>query len=83
MATRPSSSTDSDSPVAAPGTAEQPPRLGEGCLARYDLQAMSLEGGADFSAAAALWRRLQARQGAGDAVADAPDSGAEDSTQVS
>lgn len=83
MATRPSSSTDSDSPMAAPGTAEQPPRLGEGCLARYDLQAMTLEGGADFTAAAALWRQLQARQGDEDAVADAPDSEARDSTQVS
>lgn len=82
MATRPSSSTDSDSP-AAPGTAEQPPRLGEGCLARYDLQAMTLEGGVDFSAAAALWRRLQARQGHEDIALDAPDSRDGDPTQLS
>jgi len=44
---------------------------------------MTLEGGADFTAAAALWRQLQARQGDEDAVADAPDSEARDSTQVS
>ncbi|WP_236712082.1 hypothetical protein [Pseudomonas sp. EpS/L25] len=48
------------SAAAAPGTAEAPPRLGEGCLARYDLQAADEHLGADFSAAAALWRRLQA-----------------------
>jgi len=45
--------------MAAPGTAEAPPRLGEGCLARYDLQAAD-ELGADFSASAALWHRLRA-----------------------
>ncbi|WP_374941203.1 hypothetical protein [Pseudomonas sp. 102515] len=63
--------------MTAPGTAEQPPRLGEGCLARYDLQAMTTEGGADFSAAAALWRHLQARQEHGGASRDT------DSTQLS
>ncbi|MGE6322439.1 hypothetical protein ACQKEF_19570 [Pseudomonas oryzihabitans] len=83
MATRPSSSTDRDRPAAAPGTAAPPPRLGEGCLARYDLQAMTEEGGADFSAAAALWQQLQARQEHEDAAADAPDSGDTDSTQRS
>lgn len=59
MATRPSSSTDRDSP-AVPGTAEAPARLGEGCLARYDLQGLAEGSGADFGAAAELWRRLQA-----------------------
>ncbi|WP_443218243.1 hypothetical protein [Pseudomonas sp. LA5] len=44
---------------------------------------MTLDGGADFTAAAALWRQLQARQGDEDGVADAPDSAAEDSPQVS
>jgi len=83
MATRPSSSTDRERPAAAPGTAAPPPRLGEGCLARYDLQAMTEEGGADFSAAAALWQQLQARQEHEDAAADAPDSRDTDSTQRS
>lgn len=69
MVTRPSSSTDRDV-QAAPGTAEPPPRLGEGCLSRYDLQAMTGEGGADFSAAAALWRQLQASAGHADAAPD-------------
>ena len=83
MATRPSSSTDHPFPVTAPGTAEPPPRLGEGCLARYDLPAMTEEGGADFSAAATLWQQLQARQGHEDAAVDAPDSRDTDSTQLS
>ena len=82
MATRPSSSTDRDV-QAAPGTAEPPPRLGEGCLARYDLQAMAEEGGADFSAAAALWRQLQAPQDTEDSAINAPDSGGTDATQLS
>lgn len=72
MATRPSSSTDQESSRAAPGTAEAPPRLGEGCLARYDLQAADDHLGADFSAAAALWRRLQAE--AADPAADDADT---------
>ena len=83
MVTRPSSSTDSESPAGAPGTAVPPPRLGEGCLARYDLQAMSAESGADFSAAAALWQQLQAQQGHEDVAVDAPGNGDEDSTQLS
>lgn len=70
MATRPSSSTDRDSP-AVPGTAEAPARLGEGCLARYDLQDLAEESGADFGAAAELWRRLQAAA----EPAAAPDEG--------
>ncbi|MXS20565.1 hypothetical protein [Pseudomonas oryzihabitans] len=82
MATRPSSSTDSERP-AEPGTAAAPPRLGEGCLARYDLQAMAEEGGADFSAAAALWRQLQAPQDTEDSAINVPDSGDTDATQLS
>ena len=82
MATRPSSSTDHERPAAAPGAAAPPPRLGEGCLARYDLQAM-MEEGADFSAAAALWQQLQARREHEDVAEDAPDSRDTDSTQAS
>lgn len=44
---------------------------------------MTEEGGADFSAAAALWQQLQARQEHEDVAADAPDSGDADSTQAS
>lgn len=42
-------------------TSTAPPTLGEGCLSRYDPDALSAEDGADFSAAAELWRvtRLQ------------------------
>lgn len=68
MATRPSSSTEHESGVA-PGTAEAPPRLGEGCLARYDVADLDEAAGADFTAAAALWRRLQAKAAESDAGA--------------
>ena len=82
MATRPSSSTDSES-GAAPGTAEAPPRLGEGCLARYDVAAMDEAAGADFSAAAALWRRLQveaAGAAPAEGAAEAGDAGSPQSS---
>ncbi|MCO8162172.1 hypothetical protein NJC38_08365 [Pseudomonas sp. 21LCFQ010] len=39
-------------------TASPPPVIGEGCLSRYDPDALSPEDGADFSAAAQLWRQL-------------------------
>ncbi|MEH3022823.1 MAG: hypothetical protein PGN19_08840 [Pseudomonas oryzihabitans] len=56
--------------MAAPGTAEAPPRLGEGCLARYDLQAGNERLGADFGAAAALWRRMRTEADGGDVDGD-------------
>jgi len=40
-------------------TAKAPPVLGEGCTQRYDPQALSPEDGAEFAAAAELWRQLQ------------------------
>lgn len=40
-------------------TSSPPPTLGEGCIRRYDPQAMGDEHGAEFSGAAALWQRLQ------------------------
>ncbi|MDY7566339.1 hypothetical protein QN400_09915 [Pseudomonas sp. RTC3] len=40
-------------------TSRAPPTLGEGCLSRYDPEALVLEDGADFNGAAELWRQLQ------------------------
>ena len=45
-----------------PGTATPPPTLGEGCVRRYDPQALSVEDGTEFPGAAELWRQLQAPQ---------------------
>ncbi|MFB4393303.1 hypothetical protein RAC97_12530 [Pseudomonas sp. LS_2] len=39
-------------------TASAPPTLGEGCLARYDLEALSDEDGTEFEGAADLWQQL-------------------------
>jgi hypothetical protein len=35
-----------------------PPTLGEGCLSRYDPDALSAEDGTDFEGAAQLWEQL-------------------------
>ncbi|MNP75263.1 hypothetical protein D3C76_1722950 [compost metagenome] len=48
--------------------AKAPPTLGEGCLARYDPEALSAEDGTEFPGAAALWRQLNPP----DAAASAP-----------
>jgi len=40
-------------------TSTAPPTLGEGCLSRYDPDALSPEDGADFEGAAELWRKTQ------------------------
>jgi len=40
-------------------TAKAPPTLGEGCLSRYDPEAMTGEDGTEFPGAAELWRQLQ------------------------
>ncbi|WP_068830607.1 hypothetical protein [Pseudomonas sp. BMS12] len=42
-----------------PGTATPPPTLGEGCVRRYDPDALSENDGTEFAEAAELWRRLQ------------------------
>lgn len=39
-------------------TSNPPPTLGEGCLSRYDPEAMSEETGTDFPDAAELWNEL-------------------------
>jgi hypothetical protein len=36
-----------------------PPTLGEGCLSRYDVDALTPEDGAEFEGAAELWQQLQ------------------------
>jgi hypothetical protein len=58
------------------GTATPPPTLGEGCLQRYDPDALSDSDGTEFPDAAELWRRLQQEPEAGDESAQdnpAPD----------
>lgn len=45
-------------------TSRAPPILGEGCLSRYDPDAMSSEDGTEFPGAAELWRELQEEPGA-------------------
>ena len=42
-----------------PGTATPPPTLGEGCVRRYDPDALSENDGTEFAEAAELWRHLQ------------------------
>lgn len=41
--------------------AQAPATLGEGCLSRYDLDALDAEAGTEFSEAAELWRQLHER----------------------
>ncbi|NWA23861.1 hypothetical protein HX866_03055 [Pseudomonas gingeri] len=40
-------------------TSKAPPTVGEGCLSRYDTDAMTSEDGTEFPGAAELWRQLQ------------------------
>lgn len=42
--------------------AQPPATLGEGCVRRYDPEALTEEDGADFAEAAELWQRLQREQ---------------------
>lgn len=53
-------------------TASPPPTLGEGCLARYDPEALSDEDGTDFPGAAELWRQLNPPDAASAPAMDAP-----------
>jgi len=41
---------------------QAPATLREGCLSRYDLDALSAGAGTEFSEAAELWRQLQAQE---------------------
>jgi len=47
-------------------TSKAPPTLGEGCVRRYDPDALSPESGTAFPDAAELWRQLQQEQPNGD-----------------
>lgn len=40
-------------------TSTAPPTLGEGCVRRYDPDALSSEDGTEFPGAAELWQALQ------------------------
>lgn len=40
-------------------TSKAPQTLGEGCLSRYDPDALDSEDGTDFPGAAELWEQLQ------------------------
>lgn len=47
----------------ARATSSPPPILGEGCVKRYDPEALSPEDGTEFADAAELWKRLQQEAG--------------------
>ncbi|NIF17039.1 hypothetical protein F3J43_08500 [Pantoea sp. Cy-639] len=49
-----------------------PPTLGEGCLARFDPEALSDEDGTEFPGAAALWETLNPPVDASVPAEDAP-----------
>lgn len=40
-------------------TSRPPPTLGEGCLSRYDPDALSPDDGTEFEGAAQLWEQLK------------------------
>ncbi|MDA7087142.1 hypothetical protein PH586_12180 [Pseudomonas sp. SA3-5] len=42
---------------------QPPPTLGEGCVRRYDPDALSPQSGTEFADAAELWRKLQEQAG--------------------
>ena len=42
--------------------AQAPATLGQGCLSRYDLDALNAGAGTEFSEAAELWRQLQGQE---------------------
>ena len=53
-------------------TATAPPTVGEGCLARYDPQALADTDGTDLPGAAELWQRLNPPGAASASATDAP-----------
>lgn len=44
-------------------TSQPPPTLGEGCVRRYDPDALHPQSGSEFADAAELWRQLQQETG--------------------
>lgn len=60
-------------------TAAPPPTLGEGCLARYDPDALDEQDGTEFEGAADLWQQLNPPGDASAPAADVlPDTGTPD-----
>ena len=53
-------------------TASPPPTLGEGCLARYDPEALADTDGTDFPGAAELWQQLNPPDAANAPAAGVP-----------
>ncbi|SHN19494.1 hypothetical protein SAMN05216593_112130 [Pseudomonas asturiensis] len=54
--------SQADIPMTDPldkATSTAPATLGEGCLSRYDPDALTPENGTDFEGAAELWHQLQ------------------------
>lgn len=47
-----------------------PPTLGEGCVRRYDPDALHPQSGSEFADAAELWRKLQEQAGEQPEAAD-------------
>jgi hypothetical protein len=43
-------------------TSKAPATLGEGCLSRYDVDALSPEDGTEFEGAAQLWKELTSNE---------------------
>lgn len=43
-------------------TSKAPPTQGEGCLSRYDVDALSPDDGTEFEGAAQLWEQLKANE---------------------
>jgi hypothetical protein len=61
------------------GAATGTPTIGEGCLRRFDPDAVTSEQGADFTAAAELWKTWQTQSQADSPPAE-PENSAADST---
>lgn len=43
-------------------TSKAPPTIGEGCLSRYDPDALSADDGTEFEGAAQLWAQMRSAQ---------------------
>lgn len=56
-------------------TSKAPPTVGEGCLSRYDIDAMTPEDGTEFEGAEQLWKQLMAAE-------DSEQSGSLDSQEL-
>jgi len=57
-------------------TSKAPPTVGEGCVRRYDPEALGSEDGTEFPDAQALWERLRGGEGEGPPPGKTDDEGA-------